>query len=260
MSLVIDHQHSNIHRNEVILLCVPWSVNEHVPRDVTHVTVDENVAAIKDTRKAFINCFQLISFTMGENVKKIESRSLCGCYALRFIRLSKTLESIGFYSFDCCKSLQVLFLPSALKNIGMYAFSRCAALRLIILPDEMDVSNIGEFIVFGSGVHIEVARAAGVNYEDKNGIMSPSSNRSINEWLIKHMDELLHKLCYSSSVSSHKISNYLLQNGYECAARVDLHHGMNPMHLLALNPYASVESISILIMENIDMPLVRALR
>ncbi len=63
---------------------------EKVPKDVTHVIVDDNVTTIK--KKAFDMCYHLASIIVGDNVKRIEDFAFRFCLSLRFVRLSKTLE------------------------------------------------------------------------------------------------------------------------------------------------------------------------
>ena len=63
--------------------------NENVPKDVTHVIVDDSVTIIK--KGAFYNCEHLVFVIMGDNVKRIRMEAFRSCIVLRFIRLSKAL-------------------------------------------------------------------------------------------------------------------------------------------------------------------------
>ena len=138
--------------------------NEKVPKDVTHVIVDNSVTVIK--RRAFSSCYHLVSLTMGDSVKRIEKEAFSRCIALRFIRLSKTLEYIGLYAFWDCDSLEALFLPSSSHRHSTRldrAFSQCRRLRLLILPNEIDLSNVGNGDVIINNTDInQIAEAAGV--------------------------------------------------------------------------------------------------
>ena len=71
--------------------------DENVPKDVTHVIVDDSVTIIKE--EAFKECIHLVSVIMVNNVKNIERYAFYYCIALRCIRLSKTLEYIGLEAF-----------------------------------------------------------------------------------------------------------------------------------------------------------------
>ena len=112
---------------------------EKVPRDVTHVIVDDSVTIIK--KDAFYWCKHLVSVIMGDNVKRIEDRAFYYCRALCFIRLSKTLEFIGERAFFRCQSLEALFLSLTVVSIKHQAFSGCRSLRLLVLPDDIDIYN-----------------------------------------------------------------------------------------------------------------------
>ena len=152
---------------------------ERVPKDVTHVIVDDSVRIIK--KNAFYNCAHLVSIIMGDNVKRIEMFAFRCCYALRFVRLSKTLEYIGGWVFQYCESLEALFLPSTLKSIEKYAFWWCASLRLLILPNDIDLSNVGEGIIHMTAIG-HTAETAGAKYECGHyNDMTDESIRQVNE-------------------------------------------------------------------------------
>lgn len=224
--------------------------NEKVPKDVTHVIVDNSVAIIK--AKAFMNCTQLVSVIMSDQVKIIEMFAFFGCCVLRFIRLSNTLAYIGNLGFWGCESLEALFLPSTVRSIEYEAFVHCRSLRLLILPNCMDLSNAGFRIIGGTAIE-KVARAAGVEYEWKRGALTDESNRRVNEWLIHHMDKTpFHKLCYTSFITTKQINNYLNEDISNSALQSDPVRSMTPLHLLAMNPHAPADSIVALFESNID--------
>ena len=83
--------------------------DEEVPKDVTHVIVDESVTIIK--KFAFYKCKRLVCLIMRDTVKRIGDFAFWECIALRFVRLSKILEYIGEFDFFSCESLEALFLP-----------------------------------------------------------------------------------------------------------------------------------------------------
>ena len=138
---------------------------EIVPKDVTHVIVDSSVTVIK--KQAFYDCIHLVSLIMGDNVKRIEGYAFYHCIALRFIRLSKTLEYIGWWAFYRCESLEALFLPSTVKSIKGGAFVHCLSLRLLILPNDIDLDNVGKWIIGETNI-LEIAKRAGIAYWQAN--------------------------------------------------------------------------------------------
>ena len=56
-----------------------------------------------------------------------------------------------------------------------------------------------------------------------------------------------HKLCYDSSVTTKQINEYLAEHGNDSALAIDTIHGMTPLHMLSMNPYAPAESIAALL-------------
>eukprot|EP00554_Chaetoceros_debilis_P010175 CAMPEP_0194108212 /NCGR_PEP_ID=MMETSP0150-20130528/7953_1 /TAXON_ID=122233 /ORGANISM="Chaetoceros debilis, Strain MM31A-1" /LENGTH=295 /DNA_ID=CAMNT_0038796855 /DNA_START=1 /DNA_END=888 /DNA_ORIENTATION=+ len=242
--------------------------DEEVPRDVTHVIVDNSVTIIKarvfhnsvtvNQLSAFYYCRSLVSVIMGDNVKRIEKKAFCDCQALRCVRLSKTLEHIGIYAFCKCLSMEALVLPSTLKSIGNMAFMFCESLRLLNLSNFiLDISNIGDEIIHFTAIH-QIANTVGVEYEEDYEELgggsftyrgsTDESNRQVNEWLIHHMDEApFHTLCYKSSVTTKQINDYLDEHGNDTAAAIDPHHGMNPLHMLSMNPHAPSDAIAALL-------------
>ena len=223
--------------------------NEEVPKDVTHVIVDNSVTVIKI--RAFAGCVHLVSLVMGDNVKRIEKYAFIHCIALLYIRLSKALEYIGDRAFEQCESLEALFLPSTVTSIEHLAISGCRSLRLIILPNDIDLGKVGNKII--SYTHIQqIAKASGVEYDYYYGGFV-EHNRRVNEWLFHHMDAApFHKLCYDSSVTTKQISDYLHEHGNDSALAIDPYHGMNPLHILSMNPHAPADAIAALFDSNIQ--------
>ena len=223
--------------------------NEEVPKDVTHVIVDNSVTVIKI--RAFAGCVHLVSLVMGDNVKRIEKYAFIHCIALLYIRLSKALEYIGDRAFEQCESLEALFLPSTVTSIEHLAISGCRSLRLIILPNDIDLGKVGNKII--SYTHIQqIAKASGVEYDYYYGGFV-EHNRRVNEWLFHHMDAApFHKLCYDSSVTTKQISDYLHEHGDDSALAIDTIHGMTPLHILSMNPHAPPDAILTLLKANIN--------
>eukprot|EP00554_Chaetoceros_debilis_P008716 CAMPEP_0194100150 /NCGR_PEP_ID=MMETSP0150-20130528/1122_1 /TAXON_ID=122233 /ORGANISM="Chaetoceros debilis, Strain MM31A-1" /LENGTH=270 /DNA_ID=CAMNT_0038786479 /DNA_START=129 /DNA_END=938 /DNA_ORIENTATION=- len=235
--------------------------NEKVPKDVTHVIVDNSVTVIK--KKAFEECKLLVCVIMGDNVKRIEGHAFRECIALRFIRLSKTLEFIGYAAFYGCESLEALFLPSSVTSIVRLAFDSCRSLRLMILPNDINLGNIAEgvvnhveMIIIDTAIN-QIAENEGVEYETTSGgghFVTDASLRQVNEWLIHHMDEApFHKLCYNSSITTRHINDYLNEHGNDSTLNFDMIHGMTPLHMLSMNPHAPADAIAALLDVNVEV-------
>ena len=225
---------------------------EIVPKDVTHVIVDNSVTVIK--KWAFDECTHLVCLIMGDNVKRIEEYALQFCCALLYIRLSKTLEYIGGSAFLCCSSLEALFLPSTVTSIGHGAFFRCGSLRLIILPNDIDLGKVGMHIISGTAIY-QIAKASGVEYVTDQEAYEDivDSVHRVNEWLFHHMDAAtLHKICYNSSVTTRHINDYLNEHGNDSALAIDTIHGMTPLHMLSVNPHTPADTILTLLKAKIS--------
>jgi hypothetical protein len=251
---------------------------EKVPWGVTHVMVHESVTTIKirafaesehlvsiiigDNVKrienhAFFECDNLVSVIMGDNVKRIEYSAFADCFSLRFIRLSKTLEFIGMMAFSSCQSLEALVIPSTLKSIKALAFNECYSLRVMILPRNIDVNNFGEDIINETIIQqiAEQASYAADEVEEDDEDDCSEIHCRTDDWifLISHMDEMpFHKLCYDSSVNTQKINDYINEHGNNSALQIEAIHGMSPLHMLSMNPYASVDAISVLFNSNME--------
>jgi len=117
--------------------------DEKVPKDVTHVIVDDSVTVIK--KRAFYDCKHLVSFIMGDNVKRIEEAAFQRCIALLYIRLSKMLEYIEKFAFEGCELLVSLIMGDNVKGIEDWAFWYCRALRFIRLSKTLEYIGLGAF-------------------------------------------------------------------------------------------------------------------
>lgn len=233
------------------------NIEENVPSDVTHIIVEETVTTINEF--AFYQCSHLVSVIASDNLKRIESYAFMGCRALKIVRLSKILQYLGEGAFDRCVSLEALFLPSKIKSTGHSVFSHCRSLRCLILPNEVDISYTScKGIIRGTAIQ-RIAAAAGVAYYgdpiQMHGFWSEESksNHKVNKWLASYMDKLpLHKLCYKSSVTTDTINNYRNENGKQAALQIDPYHGMTPLHILAMNPFAPPETMSAIFESNVE--------
>ena len=59
-------------------------------------------------------------------------------------------------------------------------------------------------------------------------------------------------MCYDSSVTTKKISDYLHEHGNDSALAIDPYHGMTPLHILSMNPHAPPDAIAALFNSNIQ--------
>ena len=221
--------------------------DEKVPKDVTHVTIDESVEIIKQC--TFFNWKYLCWVFMYDNVTTIEEQTFMGCGCLKFIRLSKTLKHIKCQAFEQCLGLEVIFLPNTIKTLGFSIFEYCRRLKMLQLPRNEEDFKTKQAIIAETKIEF-IAKNKGIKYREAEGygdFYTARSNRIVNKWLIHHMDDFpLHKICYSSSVTTEKINLYLNQHGHNSAQTKDTTYGMIPLHILSMNPYAETDTIKVL--------------
>jgi hypothetical protein len=130
-----------------------------VPRDVTHVIVDESVKIIR--QRAFRDRRRLASIEMHDEIETIEEEAFFGCISLKgsmrlpgvrvvgrwaFARTDLTavdfgdkLETIGHSAFYYCRSLRSVKMPTV-RIIYECAFENCDQLTDVEMPE---VERIG---------------------------------------------------------------------------------------------------------------------
>ena len=257
---------------------------ETVPKTVTHVTIDSSVTTIKT--ETFAGCSVLFSVVMTDNVKKLERAAFASCRRLKFIRLSKVLEIIEPYAFSDCTELEFIFLPETVQFVKDFAFGDCDQMRLLQLPLDIDPNNLGDGIIHTTKLVTHAETQQNVCYEERHYSLqeemndnheeeergeeeeevlsdteedeeeddttfTPTSNQKVNSWLINHMSDFpLHRICYSSSVTTQTIQLHLNKYGKKSVHKTDTISGMIPLHILSLNPYATSKEIKFLL--NID--------
>ena len=217
---------------------------ETVPHHTTHVIVHNCVTTIK--ARAFWECEDLVSVSMGDNVTTIEKCAFGHCLSLKIVRLSKILQYIGYMAFYRCESLEFLVLPLTINRIESCSLWRCPSLRLLILPETISTNNVCDQIINGAAIS-RIALAAGVQYEYTITDLSVTdeSVHKVNNWLAHHMDDApFHKLCYNADVTTLQINMYLNDNGVESSRETDDIHGMTPLHMLSMNPHAPENALA----------------
>eukprot|EP00984_Skeletonema_dohrnii_P016065 scaffold7052_cov138-Skeletonema_dohrnii-CCMP3373.AAC.3 len=132
--------------DNVMIMRFNYTDGRRVPRDATHITVDQSVRAIPAW--AFYGHINIVEVIFGLNVEKVEGGAFAGCSSLRrvimpgvevvegrafincdaltYIECGK-LEIIENNVFHCCTSLSSIDLPSAI-TVKRCAFWDCEAL------------------------------------------------------------------------------------------------------------------------------------
>ena len=63
---------------------------------------------------------------------------------------------------------------------------------------------------------------------------------------------VFHTLCYNSYITTKHINAYLHESEHDSALAIDAIHGMRPLHMLSMNPYAPAETIAALLDCNME--------
>ena len=107
--------------------------------NLTSITIPDNVISIGNY--AFSNCSSLTSITIPDSVTSIGSSAFSKCSSLTSITIPDSVTSIGDYTFNDCGSLTSIEISNSVTSIGDYAFFKCSSLTSIMIPDS--VTSIG---------------------------------------------------------------------------------------------------------------------
>jgi hypothetical protein len=158
-----------------------------VPKDVTHVRVDESVTIISD--RAFMDCIYLQEVELPDGILIIECDAFFKCNSLRRINIPSTVEEIGKRAFWYCEKLEEVVLPNGLQILGAMAFYSCKSLQRINIPPR--VKTIESQIFYDCSKLMEVTLLEGLR-EIKGSVFRgckslvsvnlPSSLQVIGPW------------------------------------------------------------------------------
>lgn len=105
-----------------------------IPAKITYRKKIYKVTAI--AQKAFKGNTKLKNFTIGNNVKIIESHAFSGCKNLQKVTIGKNVTTIGERAFYNCKSLNnITFKTKKLKKIGKKAFCKIGKKPVVYAPE-----------------------------------------------------------------------------------------------------------------------------
>lgn len=113
--------------------------------DLLSVTIGDNVKEIG--AMAFSQCNKLSDVIFGKRVEKIGDSAFSGCTSLQTISLPSGIEIIGESAFFGCTKLSSVLLPSSLTQINSMAFSCCVALENVNIP--FDITEISDYAFYG---------------------------------------------------------------------------------------------------------------
>lgn len=94
----------------------------------------------------FEGSWGMVSVTIPDTVKVIESDAFRECLRLTSVELPEGLESIGDSAFERCASLRSVSIPSTVTNIGYFAFRDCLRLTNVTLRGEAPHQDLGVYL------------------------------------------------------------------------------------------------------------------
>lgn len=214
---------------------------EKVPQDTTSAIIDPSVRSIKE--RAFFACKKLRQCIMYDGVETIEFRAFSDCIAMKVIKLSRNLKHIGYRAFYRCTSMDALFLPSSVGHIEDEAFAYCMSIRVLHISPHPNILRNG---LLGKGVFnsCDTLLHCDTGIKQCNYCHDGYASNVIYQNMINFHHNLhpFHRTCLDINVTAKKIYDFVERYGAESAAITD-HNGMTPLHILSINPHATIGSI-----------------
>ncbi len=212
---------------------------EKAPVETIVGILDSSVRTIKE--EAFEGCKNMKLCLMHDQVESIERYAFVDCSAMKSIRLSRKLKHIGYESFGFCESLDALFNPSTTTKIDHRAFVGCRNIRVLHLPDDINIEELGVGIMKDCSTFFEISQVE--EYHALNGCLI-INNEEVHQSILAFYRNLspLHRICLDTNVTEQKIHQCINLHGPTSAFTTD-HNGMTPLHILAMNPYATPGTI-----------------
>lgn len=115
---------------------------------VVSVTITDNVKNIDSY--CFENCTSLTTVSLSNSLTALSSRTFWGCTALESLIIPDNVVTIGADCFNGCSNLSDITLPKLLETIESYAFNGCTALKQIQF--EENLKEIGYYAFSNSGL------------------------------------------------------------------------------------------------------------
>ena len=120
----------------------PWYADRY-RREIRHVLVKSGVTSIGG--RAFVNCSQLTSVSLPDDLQMINYWAFGYCEKLTSLHIPSGVYWIANNAFDSCTGLTALILPYALMNTGYHAFQNCSALKTVAIPRRIAAITNGSF-------------------------------------------------------------------------------------------------------------------
>ena len=106
---------------------------------ITNLVIPEGTTTIG--KYAFYGNGNIVSVTIADSVKSIQSRAFDTCYNVRDLIIGNGVETIGDYAFYNCGNIKSLTIPDSVTAIGESAFKYCPKLTNVTIGK--NVTTIG---------------------------------------------------------------------------------------------------------------------
>lgn len=120
------------------------------------------------------------NLTISENVRKINDCSFINCENLNSIEIPNQLEEIGEFAFDGCLSLHKVNLPDNIKSLGAYCFAKTSICKITI-PLRVKFIDIAPFSGCYNLTEINVD-IQNQYFKSINGVLFSISGNSLIEY------------------------------------------------------------------------------
>ena len=157
----------------------PWYADRY-RREIRHVLVKSGVTSIGG--RAFVNCSQLTSVSLPDDLQMINYWAFGYCEKLTSLHIPSGVYWIGNNAFDSCTGLTALTLPYALTNTGYHAFQNCSALKTVAIPRRIAAITNGSF----AGCNALTTVNFGGDQADWNGVYIGPNNDALQRATINY--------------------------------------------------------------------------
>jgi hypothetical protein len=136
---LFNYYYSNPYESGVyILSIIDRTVSGHVICPDSVVIDGQSYDVVYIYNQSFLNCNNLTSITLPNNITGIGSQAFYNCSSLTSITIPDGVTSIGYYySFYNCSSLTSITIPDGVTNLGSWTFYNCSSLTSITLPNTL---------------------------------------------------------------------------------------------------------------------------
>lgn len=99
----------------------------YIPSTLTNVVITDDTEIPEE---AFLNCANITSITLNDEVTSIGTRAFRNCTALTSADIETGLTTIGSSAFYGDSALKSIVIPYGINTMGSYAFTNCSSLSI----------------------------------------------------------------------------------------------------------------------------------